>query len=70
MKPSNQTSTLLVVVPLFPAVVILFKAAAVPVALMGETPGRINFRLPFITSVMASVSRKAVESFNTWRVSG
>ena len=45
------------------------RAARVLVELM-DTPGRVNLRLLFMDSDMASVKRKAVESFNTCFVSG
>ena len=57
------------VVPLLPAADIPDRAALVLVELM-DTPERANFRFAFMESAMASVSRKAVESFNTCRVSG
>ena len=55
--------------PLLPAAVMPVRAARVLVELM-DTPGRVNLRLLFMDSDMASVKRKAVESFNTCFVSG
>ena len=49
---------------LLPAAVMPVRAARVLVELM-DTPGRVNLRLLFMDSDMASVKRKGVESFNT-----